>query len=205
MEVSELLKKAWSAVEDAQLPDEIRPVAFQEAVRLLSPPPFADTASGSSKPHGESDDKQRASKPSAGHSASDEIRVSEQEIYDRVTEHTGVDRNALEHVIHLDDDVLRLSIPGMKLGKNSADKTRTVAQILTVTRGFGFNEKETDVELIRSEVIRLKCYDPKNFFAQLSKLNGFIVTGTGANRRIRAKASGISAFATLVENLAGVQ
>ncbi|HEY8788107.1 MAG TPA: hypothetical protein VIM10_03090 [Actinopolymorphaceae bacterium] len=37
MEVSAVLKKAWSAVEEAGLPDHIQPIAFREAVRLLSP------------------------------------------------------------------------------------------------------------------------------------------------------------------------
>ena len=40
MEVSEVLKKAWSAVADADLPESIQTVAFREAVRLLSPQPY---------------------------------------------------------------------------------------------------------------------------------------------------------------------
>ena len=37
MEVSETLKKAWTAVEDAGLPEKIQEAAFREAVRLLIP------------------------------------------------------------------------------------------------------------------------------------------------------------------------
>ena len=44
MEVSETLKKAWAAVEDAGLPTNIHEAAFREAVRLLVPVPVVTAA-----------------------------------------------------------------------------------------------------------------------------------------------------------------
>ncbi|RSM61589.1 hypothetical protein DMB66_24515 [Actinoplanes sp. ATCC 53533] len=120
-------------------------------------------------------------------------------------EHTGVDREKLEQIVHLDGDVLKMSLPGIKLGKNNAEKTRAVAHILTIVRSFGMEESETSVDVVRTEVSRLKCYDSANFSSQLSKLSGFIITGSGSNRRIRAKAAGIAAFPALVDNLLGVK
>src|SRR5690606_29374566 len=97
--------------------------------------------------------------------------------------------------------VLKVSIPGIKLGKNNADKTRAIAQILTIVRGFGLDEDETSLELVRAEAQRLKCYDSANFSSQVKVLNGFLITGSGANRRIRAKSAGISAFPAFVDSL----
>jgi hypothetical protein len=96
-----------------------------------------------------------------------------------------------------------VSIPGIKLGKNNAEKTRAIAQILTIVRGFGLDEAETSVEVVRAEAIRLKCYDSANFSSQLGKLSGFVITGSGTNRRIRSKAAGIQAFPGLVDSLLG--
>ena len=47
MDVSEVLRKAWSGVEEAGLPEAIQPIAFREAVRLLAPetPSAADAVS----------------------------------------------------------------------------------------------------------------------------------------------------------------
>lgn len=204
MEVSEVLKKAWSAVADADLPESIQTVAFREAVRLLSPqpylaaPPFQPPRSSGGRGGG-------SGTPSAGDGNGEpgSSAVAEAELYDKVAQHTGVDRDRLERLIHLDGDVVRVSLPGIKLGRNNADKTRAVAQILTIARGFGLEEDGTLLEVVRSEVQRLKCYDSANFASHLGKLTGFVITGAGNNRRLRAKAPGIAAFSTLVDDLVG--
>ena len=96
-----------------------------------------------------------------------------------------------------------VSIAGIKLGKNNAERTRAVAQILAMTRGFGLGESDTPLEVVRAECDRLKVYDQNNFAAHMKALNGYVVTGTGQNRRLRAKGPGISAFAGLVDDLLG--
>jgi len=208
MEVSETLKKAWAAVEDAGLPDKIHEVAFREAVRLLVP---VVTAAPAAAPR---EDGQRGKSGSTGDGASiggsggwgsngDGTKIAEAEaaILDKVETHADVSRTKLAELVHLDDDVVKVSIPGIKLGKNNADKTRAIAQIITIVRGFGLDEQETSVELVRAEAQRLRCYDQANFAAHLGKLNGYLITGSGTNRRIRAKAAGIQSFAALVDSL----
>lgn len=203
MDPSEVLKQAWRAVEEADLPNHIQPIAFREAMRVLAPasaPLRARTAAdrvGTTEFSNGGGGNARKS-PESEEAATG---AGEEEIVNNVVQHTGVDRDKLESLVHLDGNAIRLSIPGMKLGKNNAEKTRTVAQILTIVRGFGLNEKETPLEAIRDEATRLKCYDAANFSSTLTKLNGFVITGTGANRRIRAKPTGIEAFASLVDRL----
>ncbi|MBA2529703.1 MAG: hypothetical protein H0V19_07040 [Euzebyales bacterium] len=70
-------------------------------------------------------------------------------------------------------------------------------------RGFGLDEAETSVELVRAEAQRLKCYDQANFSSQLGKLTGYQVTGPSSSRRIRAKSAGIQAFPGFVDSLLG--
>ena len=73
--------------------------------------------------------------------------------------------------------------------------------ILTVARTFGFDEGETPLEIIREEVQRLRVYDSANFAAHVKGLSGFVVKGSGANRRVQAKATGIEEFPDLVAEI----
>ena len=203
MDVSETLKKAWAAVEAAGLPEKLHEAAFREAVRLLGPAPVViGPAAGVQrvgKPGG-TDGGGAGGLSSNGDSG---ITVSEDDIYDRVVAHTGVDRGELEQVVHLDDGALKVSIPGLRLGRNNAERARSVAQILTITRGFGIEEHETSLDVIRAECDRLRVYDQNNFSSHMKALTGFVITGSGANRRVRAKGPGIAAFPALVDKLLG--
>ncbi len=205
MKVSEVLQKAWAAVEEAGLPAPIQPVAFREAVRLLSPPAQLAPPTPSGTRGGGNGGGSGRAEANDGHGEDQGLAVTEAEIYGRVVQQTVVDLDKLERLVHLDGDTIKVSLPGVKLGKSNADKTRAVAQILTIVRGFGLEEDETPVEVVRSEVQRLKCYDSANFSSHLGKLSGFVVTGTGTNRRIRAKAAGIAAFPSFVDELVGAE
>lgn len=198
MEIVEVLKKAWSAVEDANLPEHVQQTGFREAVRLLAPGNSA--VASTPRP---TVTRRVTGDASGGHDSNSDERapVSEYEIYDRVVEHTGVDRDQLEQILHLDDDGVRVSLPGLRLGRNNAERTRAVAQILTIARGFGLEENETSLEIVRSECVRLKVYDSANFSSHVAKLNGYVVSGSGQNRRLRAKSPGIQAFPALVDAL----
>ncbi|MEB3023612.1 hypothetical protein [[Mycobacterium] crassicus] len=216
MEVSETLKKAWAAVEDAGLPEKIHEAAFKEAVRLLASVPIiagaaplnAASAARPATQAGKSGSQSGSTSASGsgGEGANGDggkVTATEDELFEKVEQQTGVSKQHLSEIVHLDDGVLRVSIPGIKLGKNNAEKTRAIAQIFTIVRGFGLDEAETSLELVRAEAQRLKCYDQANFSSQVKVLNGYLITGTGMNRRIRAKSGGIEAFAALVENLLG--
>jgi hypothetical protein len=212
MGTSEVLKNAWAAVEAADLPEKIHEVAFREAVRLEAPvqtgaqvPVRAGKPGGG--PRGSSTGSRSSggsgSGSSNGNSSEGDISIAEGDLLAKVVEHTGADRDMLETLVHLDEGNLRVSVPGLKLGANNADRTRTIAHLFTIVRGFGLGEDGTLVELVRNEAQRLKCYDSANFSSQLNKLQGFVITGTGTNRRIRAKSGGIQEFPNLVAKLAG--
>jgi hypothetical protein len=203
METSDILKQAWAAVQDADLPDKLHEAGFREAVRLLTqqqPAPVV-TASNAAGPKPRSaGNNGTASDPSKDGPGT---AVSEELMYDRVVTQTGVDRNKLERLVLLDDDGPRLALPGIKLGKNTADRARAVAQVLTIVRGFGLEEDATSLDIIRTECTRLKVYDTANFSSQVTKMDGYPVAGSGQNRRLRARGPAIAAFPALVDRLLG--
>lgn len=207
---AEVLKEAWSAVEDAGLPEKIQEAAFREAVRLIAPPAPVSVQSGrEGKPgrgsggSGNAGSKGSGGSNSGGEGEENAITMSEEDLVSKVAIGTGADAEHLENLIYLDDGVLHINLPGIKLGKNNADRTRTIAAIFTIMRSFGLDEDDTSVELVRDEAQRLKCYDSANFSSQLKALQGFVIKGSGVNRRIQAKGPGISEFPNLVSRLAG--
>jgi nitrate reductase alpha subunit len=211
MSTSAVLKEAWSAVQEADLPEKIHEIAFKEAVRLIAPP----VSGAPAQQQGQAGKRGDGGKPSnvAGSSASMDsgdqaqgtITMTEDDLVAKVATGTGVDAELLDNLIHVDQGVLHLNLPGIKLGNNNADRTRTIASIFTVVRSFGLDEDDTSVELVRDEAQRLKCYDPANFSSQLKVLQGqgYVIKGSGSNRRIQVKGPGIAEFPKLVGKLAG--
>lgn len=208
MSTSSVLKDAWCAVEEAGLPEKIHEVAFREAVRLIVPPSsVAPTQAGRAAKLSSSSGGagSKGSDSSSGQVAGDSITLSEDELLQKVAAGTGAELDVLTNLVHLEDGGLRISIPGIKMGKNNADKTRMIARIFTIVRAFGLNEDDTLVEMVRDEAQRLKCYDSANFSSQLKVLQGqgYVIKGAGGNRRIQAKGTGISEFPGLVSKLLG--
>lgn len=196
--VSTVLRNAWMAVQGAELPEEVHVVAFQEAVRLIASETNHFESGVDSSFIKVPDSSGGVSTYGSGGPGS-----AESHMYDRVVQQTGVDRKKLEQIVYLDDDGPKLSIAGIKLGRTSADRTRAVAQILCIVRGFGLDESETPVGIIRAECERLRVLDAPNFASHLKALNGFVINGTGQYRRLRAKTQGVEAFQTLVDSLVG--
>lgn len=201
MDVSETLKTAWAAVERADLPEKIQETAFREAVRLFAP--VEAVTSPPARLVREETPKAGAEDVTAQNAGGAVSVVAESEIYERVAAHTGVDRDLLEQLIHLDGDAIKISVAGLRLGKNNAERARAVVQILTIARGFGFEETDTPLEVIRAECDRLKVYDQANFSGQVKALSGYVVTGSGNHRRVRARGAGIQGFPALVTSIVG--
>lgn len=194
--VGEILAGAVAAVKQAEVPANLEEVAFTEALRLMgtavgdiSVPAFTEGNTISF------DDQVEIAgrKPASGGGSNRET-----EILQRVHGGTGVSESDLDRLIYIEEGLPHIAVPGLKLGKNNAERTRAVAAILTVVRTFGLDEDETPLEDIREEVQRLRVYDSANFTAYLKGLSGYVIKGAGVNRRVQAKAAGIEDFSDLI-------
>ena len=98
MEASEILQKAWTAVQDAGLPAELDEVAFREAIRLLSlqQPVPVPTAPGTASTRAKSAGPGDGSGPQSESGTA--TPVMEDQMYDEVVTQTGVDRSKLERL-----------------------------------------------------------------------------------------------------------
>ena len=203
-DLTEVLRNAWAAVEAAHLPEEIKPIAFKEAVRILSPVESAPPASPKVPlATDRSANRGDAAANDAGEPDTAPNAPDERAVLDRVAAQTGANRAKLEHLIYLDEGVVRINVAGVRLGKSSAERVRVVAQLVTTVRDFGLEEKETPLDVIRAECDRLRVLDAPNFAAHMKNVPGYVINGSGSNRRLRARPAGVQAFPDLVDGLAG--
>lgn len=195
--ISEVLAGAVAAVKQAEVPEDLREIAFTEALRhmLVSANGVGEMSRGN---HPVSFDDPK----NVDDESSKQDLVLENEVLRKIARGTGVPVTDLDRLIFVDEGEPRIAPSGLKLGKNNTERTRAVVAILTVARTFGFDEGETPLEIIREEVQRLRVYDSANFAAHVKGLSGFVVKGSGANRRVQAKATGIEEFPDLVAEIA---
>jgi hypothetical protein len=214
-DVSDLLTKAWAAVEMANLPPALHEVAFREAVRLLSSE-RSDTDHTSSRVEAA---PKRRNNPSGGRRAArattsakksrhmdSEVapKVTEDEFFQKVETETGVARERLERLTHLENGSPHISVSARMLGTTEKARMVAVAQVLPVLRRYGLDEDETSTTIVRDECKRLKCLDDKNINSYLaSGLEGILYTGPSTNRRLRVRPPGVRAFATIVAQVLG--
>lgn len=204
MTPAEVLKAAWSAVNEADLPEELHEIAFREAVSMymLTSAPAGAVAHHTerdSSPVNFDDVRQGQSVPVQAGGGT----APASDLLAKVARGTGVPWQAIETLVYFEDDDFHVDLPAIKLGSSNAERTRNIAAVLTIVRTFSLDEDETPVDLIREEAHRLKCYDPSNFTTHLKGLEGFAIRGSGETRRVVAKAGGLDGFPKLVESLVG--
>lgn len=203
MELAESIKTAWAAVEDSGIPENMQELAFREALRsLLGTQPVVPIDRGSGVGTGALSGS--SSQQSDSGEGDGTTTVDEQAVIAAVSEHTGVSSEKLEQVFHIDNGVVKVFLNHNALGKNSADKARATAQIITVVRKIGMGHNDTDFDIIRDECQRKHFYDGKNFASKhMPGIDGFVVKGEGRNKRLEVRASGINAFGGLIDKVLG--
>jgi hypothetical protein len=217
MDVSNVLAKAWAEVEKAGLPPAMQEAAFREAVQLLS--------AGPSHPGARQDDdevprqqrrtstaKPKAKSPRAAtrKRGSDTASVqntlpalTEEEFYTKLEDETGVNKDKLEQVLHLDAGIPQISLKPALLGNALKDRMIVIAQLLCVTRAIAFGEDGTSMRVIRAECRRLRSFDEKNINKYLSEVDGLVYVGPSRDKRLKVRPAGERAFPGVIDKLLG--
>lgn len=196
MEASEVLTKAWSAVQASGVPESLYEVAFREAVALLkssngarrTPPPAV----------GGTADREAATE------AGEEVaQVDTEALLQTFADESGIDIAELVEVFFFDaDGTAHLNVAGRKLGESTAAKAKAVATAIAAAYHYSADEPSVSVELIRAECTRLKCFDKKNFFTHMGSAPGTVLSGSGSSRVLRIKSNEIESAVRAVVNLA---
>jgi hypothetical protein len=172
MDVDELLLRAWTAVEKANIPEKLQETAFKEAVAFLrgSADPASELPNKSRVAHA----TQRAPQADTGGE-----RTLEDDFFTQLAYESGADEDDLRDILTLaQDGKVLVTPPTRNLGTSKAQQARTVVALVGGARSKGLGEKPINAEAVREELRRKGCYDRANHSSHVGKMKGF---NRGAN------------------------
>jgi hypothetical protein len=184
MDTSELLRRAWEAVEKSGVPESLHAVAFREAVKnLRASEGGGASATGESNQAGRTKRHRSSSAPKGGANAGTEqttAPVDEAKFFTTLAHESGVSEADLRDVLSFSSGTVHITQPTRKLGSDRANQARTSIALVAGARAYGLGERPVDASAVRHELDRKGCYDANNFAAKhLSPLRGF---NAGATR-----------------------
>ena len=165
MEVEELLRRAWKAVESSGVPDGMQELAFKEAIEFLKVEQSGVDASASPK-------HERRSPKSA---KSGDEGSGQGEVLEKLAHEAGVDLHEVTDVLQVTEDgKVQVTTRTSDLGKNTAEQARTVIVLVASARAIGMDEGPVVADAVREELQRKRCYQQNNFAStHLGPLKGF--------------------------------
>jgi hypothetical protein len=189
------LKLALEAVEDASIPDDLRPVAFASAfwgARDLGLP-FEGDPSVASTPLPGTTSHKGGSASSAG---PDSAGLS------RLAQKLNVSEEDVEFVYEVDGSDLGLRVPPSRLAPVLKDAVKQIIYLVTAGRqAYGFEAKTSAGEIKRVCAERGKS--DTNFSRIVDALHGegLIVGGSGKSKTITANGDGFERAGEIVKQL----
>lgn len=192
MDFETVLKQALADVEAAQVPSELKELAFAEAVKhytgqvgRVAPAPAAGRPSGE-----------------AGAAVGGQARrLPTGDLFDRVSAETGVSREDLEQVFYGDTPAFNVS--ARKLGANKADRHRAIALLMTCMRHFGLDETEVDLEVVREACVAMNTYDRANFSSYMGGVPGVTLSGPRGKKVLRPRPEAKAKFKEKIAAILG--
>jgi hypothetical protein len=171
VEIDELLRQAWKAVQKAGIPEALHEAAFKEAVERLGSsdsPAKEPKKTGRVEKRGKRDSTTER-KPSAG-----EI-PDEDSFFSAVATESGLPETDLRDLLILTQDgKVQVTTPTKNLGKSIAEQARTVIALVAGARAKGLGEHPVKADSVREELNRKHAYDRPNFAAyHLGPMKGF--------------------------------
>jgi hypothetical protein len=199
MDVNELIKKAWDAVDRAGVPEPIQGIALKEAIDFLrggSPP--------SSSPGGNGSSREKASrKAPKGESNGPDVEVPDADtFFSRLAEESGVGKVELSDCLQLrPDGAVIVSTPTKDLGNTVTKQAKACIALVAGARARGLDENPVDGQAVRDELNRKNCYDSTNFSTyHLKPLKGF---NAGSGKEIVLTSKWVKEFEAAVKQANG--
>ncbi|MEA2640054.1 MAG: hypothetical protein QOF51_1448 [Chloroflexota bacterium] len=186
-EAVETVQAAVRVVEDAEVPPELKRVAFESAVRLL----------GGAAPPAEVEEP-KASPSRAGPTS------ATTDVADRVAERLRVDREDVLRVLDFDADGVHVMAPRSRFGRQKSLATQQLAWLVVAARqASGMDPDWTSQQHLREAAEQLGVADPSNFALHMKRLEGVRTRGSGRSGEVRMNAVGYEKAAVLIRQLAG--
>jgi len=184
MDYTKAMEQAYSAVEAANLPADVRAAAFSVVLEHIL---------GVEEPTGSA---ARSSHTGVGDTVPDAFASMAAKI--------GVDLTAVQRAFEIVDDKPVLTAPRSRLPKAKGPASRTIAVVLVAANQLGLKQEWTQVSTVREACQMFGVLDPKNFTTYV-KADGEIFIGRAKDgqRELKLTRHGIEEAAALIKSLAG--
>lgn len=182
VDLKEILAAALAAVDEADVPSDLRAVAFGKAVDLVSA---------------------ESSRASSENQSGGNVEENDGDVLGRLAVRLKIPRAVLEDVYYYEEGSIRLSVPTPRLARNKNAATREIALLVVAGRqAGGIDESWTSVAEVRSIAQTYNKYDPKHFGDTIQGLQDvFHIRGGPQSRELKIKQPGLEAAAELVTRL----
>lgn len=181
MNVAEILQAAVKALEDANIPEDLRVPAFESAIRLV-----AGTDTPVMRAHSPVPAAAGASTRANGPGPDPGARLQ------KVASQLGVAPESVERLFDEHEGELQYVGDLEALGKAKSSKVQAVAILLVAARqAGGYDEGPTSDTHVRKELDRHGLLDVSNYSKHLVPLKGYLnINGTGRNLNFKLKYEG---------------
>jgi hypothetical protein len=183
VDVDELMKRAWGAVEKAGVPEAAQPAALQEAVAYLREQEGGDGdgigggGGGRGTGGGRANRTSSAGKrvPSPSPTAHEEADLTDEEtFFASLATESGVDEPKLRDVLVYKGGKVMVQQPARVFGNSRAAQAKALTALVAGARSRGMGESPVKAEAVHEELKRKHCWDHRNYAAKhLGKLQGF--------------------------------
>ena len=188
-DISDHLKEALNDVQNAQIPEVLMPLAFEEALRLRGGKPGAQPKDSS----GSGSQGSNGGQPSAVDGDLSDIATR-----------FGVDLNAINEVFVQKDGEVHLAIGSKAIASGKATGTKEIALLVAGARQAIGSEDWTTVNAIRDECKHYGRYDASNYGSTITEMeNLFQFTGKGQSREVKMRQPAWEEAGELVRRLVG--
>lgn len=187
-DVTTILANAVKSVADANVPDELKTIAFEKAITLFagSVAPVAAFPSSVGAAAGLA-----AAQPGGGSAL------------DRLANRLRLGRDVVEAVYTENGDTLAVTVGPDRLAKAKSTAAREIALLVAAAHQSKSDEPTTSDE-IRKEAEQYDRYDGPNFASTLADMKGtFLIAGTPRARTYYLTKPGWAAATTLIAKLGG--
>jgi thymidine phosphorylase len=188
-ETASLLAEALKAVQEAEIPEDLRELAFSKAFDTLSGGVPAGALTANAGQGGETG-------TIPGPLADSALR--------RISAKLGIDEDATEASFDLDEGKIRLSLPARKFDKQKSRATKEIALLVAAGRQAAGVEERTEVGVIRDVVTKYGKLDPPNFASTIREMDEeFNILGSRMQRRVKVNRRGFEKAGQMIKDLMG--
>jgi hypothetical protein len=180
-----------AAVDAADVPDDLRPVAFGKAVDLIVGISPGHDALAPVEP------RERLKKRDQGPAPSGDP-------LEKIATKFGIEMVVVDEAFEAEDGTPKLTVPRQKLAKSANAATKEIALLVAAARQAAEIETWTDSQTIREAVEGYGKFNSPNFAASISELDDdFSFTGKRKSRRVKVRRDGFASAGALTKKLFG--